>query len=1057
MAACNLQAAGPLWQIGRADDKCDEFVDYRAAAGQIEIAPGQAAPREPAAAGKGLHGVEHPQLEIAYTLDAPPPHGAMFSFKLLHGTKDGPQMAVFSNGLMAGLIQLWGTAETGSPYAWKKTYRLYIPRELLVAGHNVLTLRACRPMWSDSSADARLWWHWDYLRLEALTAPAREPIHGAVAYLGTTLKHSANDFFVNDDTLSLARIALEWMGVAYSGNTVRADFWYDVDRLQPRRLEYLKVLRDLNMTVVADNVSSGHFHNQPDGSMPPAMKDAISQFFARYGDYIQFYEISNEPCMFGGGMAETLNTARWVNQVKPPHVRTVAPGWAYGGGRGTPTNWDADAANRRRVEALCQVTNGHSYGFSYADDRGGSFVENLKTCGGVDDGWPKPFLNTETGTNNWHSEENGTHFASTQPHNQAFDRIMRAHVAVVERTMQHAAIFDEFGLFQGPFDASHPTTLRAYPGMKGEDCRLKTYRRLALAYATHGAPLPYVYLNADAVRGRMVYFRAVDTAALPALPGSGGTSDRVLLNCVNFENVPQKLEVRVTMPQRGMYRGRRFGPGETYAQACQDVTLSADPSLDLAVELGPGDAMQYVLEPEKPHAPYPPTGLSAVPGDGQATLHWAASAGAVRYTIRRASQAAGPYAVAGTVEAVSSYRDATLRNGETYYYKVSAVNDQGRSDESATASATVGSAPPPQTLSAVAGNRQVRLTFAASPGATAYGVYRTPGGRARWVPAAPLAEIEYVDSDVDNGPTYTYAVSARGATSEGPRSPSVCATPHAPPPAPVGLRSIAGNRRVVLDWTAAPGASEYCVKRATAAAGPFTVLAESLRTPTCTDDSVTNGATYWYVVSALSDAAESADSTAAIAAPEARRLPEGWKATDIGAVGQAGQSSHSAASKAFTVSGAGNDLWGPADGLHFVYLPCSGDVSLVVHVAAFEDTHEWSRFGVMIRQSLEPGSAMAMIALTPGRGGNFLFRRESGGACELVGGGGQPWLKITRTGSTISGYLSPDGRQWTLHGKVDLSLSGTIYLGLGVCSHNQGRLNKVLFDHVEVSGAAIKK
>jgi hypothetical protein len=33
MAACNLQAAGPLWQIGTADDKCDEFVDYRAAAG----------------------------------------------------------------------------------------------------------------------------------------------------------------------------------------------------------------------------------------------------------------------------------------------------------------------------------------------------------------------------------------------------------------------------------------------------------------------------------------------------------------------------------------------------------------------------------------------------------------------------------------------------------------------------------------------------------------------------------------------------------------------------------------------------------------------------------------------------------------------------------------------------------------------------------------------------------------------------------------------------------------------------------------------------------------
>ena len=580
---------------------------------------------------------------------------------------------------------------------------------MLLAGRNVLTLRSCRPLWSDASVDGRLWWEWDYLRLEPLAAPAREPIHGGVAYLGTTLKLSANDFFVNDDVLRFAPLALEWMGIAYSGNTVRADFWRDVGHLQPRRLEYLKLLRDYNMTVVADHVSSGHFHNLPDGSMPQDKKDAIVQFFARYGSYVQWYEIANEPCMFGGGMAETLNVARWVNQVKPPHVKTVAPGWAYGGGRGTPVNWDAEAANRRRVEALCQVTNGHSYGFSYADDRGGSFVENLRTFGGVADGWPKPYLNTETGTNDWHSEENGTRFASTQPHAQAFDRILRAHLAVVERTMQHAAIFDDFGLFQGPLDAKHPAALRVFPGVKGEDCRLKTFRRLALAYATHGAPLPYVYLNADALRGRMVYFRAVDTAALPAQPGSGAVSNRVLLNCVNFENRPQKMEVRVTMPQRGMYRGPRFGPGQTYAQARTDVTLQASPTVDLAVELGPGDAVQYQLEPEKLHAPYPPTGLTGIPGDGEVTLHWAASAGATRYTIRRAPCGDGPYETAATVEADSTYSDKRLINGRSYCYAVAAANEAGQSAESAPIGVTIGSAPPPERLSAVAGNRQVAL------------------------------------------------------------------------------------------------------------------------------------------------------------------------------------------------------------------------------------------------------------------------------------------------------------------------------------------------------------
>jgi len=128
---------------------------------------------------------------------------------------------------------------------------------------------------------------------------------------------------------------------------------------------------------------------------------------------------------------------------------------------------------------------------------------------GVQDGWPVEFINTETGTNDWHSEkaENaGPNYASTQPQAQAFDRIMRAHLAVVDRTMQHAAIFDDFGLFKAPVKWTEPETLSAFPGFKGQDTRLKTFRRLALAYATHGAPLPYTVCNNSELAGKLVYF-----------------------------------------------------------------------------------------------------------------------------------------------------------------------------------------------------------------------------------------------------------------------------------------------------------------------------------------------------------------------------------------------------------------------------------------------------------------------------------------------------------------------------------------------------------------------
>ena len=306
-------------------------------------------------------------------------------------------------------------------------------------------------------------------------------------------------------------------------------------------------------------------------------------------------------------------------------MKVTACGWAYGGGKGTPVNWDADPVNRRQVEALSQATNGHSYGYSYADNRGGSFVENLRTFEGVKDGWPREYVNTETGTNDYHSEENGPHLASTQPHAQAFDRIMRAHLAVVDRTIQHAAIFDDFGLFTMPRSFNDLSALAALPGYNkgGEDSRVQTFRRLALAYATHGAPLPYTYLNRSALEGKHVYFRAVDTAAIAPLPGSHGVSDKLLLNFVNFENTPQEMRVRVTLPTAGRYAAERFGAGATYAEASRREMLTAAPTLDLIVRLPARESVQYILTPPaashagqaKPSVVLTPQGLDLRPGN----------------------------------------------------------------------------------------------------------------------------------------------------------------------------------------------------------------------------------------------------------------------------------------------------------------------------------------------------------------------------------------------------------------------------------------------------------
>ncbi len=589
-----------LWQIGTADDSSAEFSDYNAALGSVDAA-GPSLKSVP----KGLKADVNASISIRYTLASVPRNGVRFRFKLLSAHKNGAQMAVFSNTLMAGLIQLWGTQGTSSPYQWKKTYDLYIPRELLRRGPNTLRLQAARPLWAGPEWDDSLRFEWDYLALQVLGAPASEPVHGKMFYLGTTLKHSGSDFKVDEHTVALAPVALQWLGVAYSGNAVRADFWYDVANQQPARLQYLQALRDLNMRVVVDNMGSGHFKLNDDGTMPDKAKADLKAFFDAYGSLFQFYELENEPTNFvgankwGGTHAAIIALAKYINSIKPPHVIVAAPGWAYGDKQGIPVGWEADPSMRRQIEDLSGATNGHSYGFSYADNKGGSFVEQLRTFEGVSDGWLKPYVNTETGANNWHSEENGTHLPSAQPHASAFDRILRAHVAVADFTMQHALIFDDFGLFNAPTNWADPHTMTANPGVGGEDTRLKTYRRLALAYATHGKPLPFTILNAQAVADKQVLVRAVDTSTLAPLEGSGAKSDKLLINFVNFEGTSQVLEARVTLPRRGAYSGLRIGPGDTYQASHQSVQLQAAPDLNFHVVLGPGESVQYILSPSQ--------------------------------------------------------------------------------------------------------------------------------------------------------------------------------------------------------------------------------------------------------------------------------------------------------------------------------------------------------------------------------------------------------------------------------------------------------------------------
>jgi cellulose 1,4-beta-cellobiosidase len=89
------------------------------------------------------------------------------------------------------------------------------------------------------------------------------------------------------------------------------------------------------------------------------------------------------------------------------------------------------------------------------------------------------------------------------------------------------------------------------------------------------------------------------------------------------------------------------------------------------------------------------------------------------------------------------------------------------------------------------------------------------------------------------------------------------------PAAPASLTATAGNAVVNLSWSASSNATSYSVKRASVSGGPYATIASGLAGTSYSDTAVSNGSTYYYVVSASNANGEGANSTQSSATPTA--------------------------------------------------------------------------------------------------------------------------------------------------------------------------------------------
>jgi hypothetical protein len=181
-------------------------------------------------------------------------------------------------------------------------------------------------------------------------------------------------------------------------------------------------------------------------------------------------------------------------------------------------------------------------------------------------------------------------------------------------------------------------------------------------------------------------------------------------------------------------------------------------------------------------------------------------------------------------------------------------------------------------------------------------------------------------------------------------------------------------------------------------------------------------------------------------------IPAPWTTSNIGGASPSGAATYDL--QRFAISAGGSDIWMTSDQFRFVYQQVTGDVDVVARIDSFTAADPWSKVGVMVRADLSAGAANALATVTGSSGVAFQARPTADAWSATTAGpmtSAPYWVKISRVGTTITGYSAPDGGSWQKVGSDTVSLGASAYVGLAITSHNPGVLASAVVSQVSVT------
>jgi glucose/arabinose dehydrogenase/regulation of enolase protein 1 (concanavalin A-like superfamily) len=193
-------------------------------------------------------------------------------------------------------------------------------------------------------------------------------------------------------------------------------------------------------------------------------------------------------------------------------------------------------------------------------------------------------------------------------------------------------------------------------------------------------------------------------------------------------------------------------------------------------------------------------------------------------------------------------------------------------------------------------------------------------------------------------------------------------------------------------------------------------------------------------------ATHSAPVTISVAAPGS--LPAPWLDTDVGAPAPAGSATFGGG--VFTVKGSGADIFGTSDQFNYLYQNTSSNGTLIARVSSETNAGSTNdKAGVMWKASTTAGSPYILIE-TSYQGVVKVQYNFNGSISGATYSFPNVWMKLVRSGSLFSAYISPDGVTWTavVVNKSLPAITTASTIGIFECSHKAGVLGTATFDNV---------